>query len=479
MAKSAIVIGAGQGGLSAAIHARLKGYDVLVVEQGSGPGGKAASIEINGYRLDPGPSIIILTDIYKRVFRDAGRNPDDYLRFQRLDPFTRVFFEGTNPMDLPADADECIRVLADQSPQDKAHLVKLMAKLDKVRDDIDRTIFARPFTKPWQLAHPSLIKVGLQFDVRKSYRELVDGWFTSPLLRAFFYGFPSYGGQTYDSKAAGALMIPYLMLRDGVWYPEGGVAAIPHAFFLLAVELGVEFRFDAKVTGLEREGSRITGVKTETGTHRADQIISNVDPATFGALLGREETRSASLSYFTVHLGIRRELPQLKHHTLVVPKDFEPGFEELYRKRTFPNAPIVYLNATRTVDPTTAPAGHENLFAVVTVPSMEPGLDWESRREEFKLKTLETVRLAGIEITPDHVDFERIQDPLYFRRQHGNYLGSLYGLDESHREMGGIFPHFNFDREFSNLFYVGGAVQPGAGLPMVTLSGRFAAAQLP
>lgn len=477
MKKQVVVIGAGMGGLSAAIHCRLQGHDVLVLEKGSKPGGKAAGIEVAGYRLDPGPSIIILTEIYESVFKRAGRKMEDYLTFQRLDPFTRVFFEGTTPLDLPADREECLRVLADRFPEDGSSLRSLMDRLDRTISKVEGTIFSRPFDKPWQMMDPNFVGIGAALGVPFKYKTFVDSWFKSKLLRAFFYGFPSYGGQTYDSVAPGALLIPYLMLNRGVFYPVGGVSAIPEAFYRLAQELGVQFEFGAEVTGLTVEKNRITHVQTDSGAQAADGVISNVDRFTTGKWLDRTFKQKPSFSYFTMHLGVKREVEGLSHHTLFVPGDFEAGFEELYRKREFPQTPIVYLNAPHLIDPSTAPPGCSNLFLVVTSPAMEDDMDWSVSQAEAKQKTFSTLGRFGFEFQPEEIEFERVQTPASFAEAHGNYRGSLYGPDEKQR-LYKMMPNRNWDERVKNLFYCGGSVQPGAGLPMVTLSGRFAAERL-
>jgi phytoene desaturase len=472
--KQVVVIGAGMGGLSAAVHARLNGHDVLVLEKGDTPGGKAAGLQIDGYRLDPGPSIVILTEIYEAVFRRAGRQMSDYLTFHRLDPFTRVYFEGAPLLDLPADREECLRLLSNRFPEDGLAIRSLMDRLDRTMPKVEASIFRRPFDQPWQMLDPNLAGIGAALGVPFKYKTFVDSWFKAPLLRAFFYGFPSYGGQTYDSVAPGALLIPYLMLSRGVYYPEGGVAAIPRAFHRLAEELGVEFRFGQEVVGLDVEKGRVTQVQTDSGGIACDSVISNVDRYTTGTWLGRKFNQRPSFSYFTMSVGVSRLVDGLSHHTLFVPGDFEQGFEDLYRKRVFPESPIVYMNATHLADPAVAPTGCSNLFMVVTSPALEEDLDWNASQTEARTRTLATLAKFGFTFDASEIQFERIQTPAYFAEAHGNYRGSLYGPDEKHR-LFKTMPNRNWDEKVKNLFYCGGSVQPGAGLPMVTLSGKFAA----
>ncbi len=476
MKKQVVVIGAGMGGLSAAIHARLKGHDVLVLEKHELPGGKAARVDLPGYKLDPGPSIIILKGIYEDVFRRAGKRMEEYLRFQRLDPFSRVYFEGEPVLDLPADRDACVALLEERFPGDSSAFKGLMKKLDKVVRNVERSIFRKPYDQPGKLLDWRLLSMARFANPRTTYKQIVDQTFQHPLLRAFFYGFPSYGGQTYDSVAPGAFFIPYFMLAKGVYYPVGGVGAIPEAFQRLAVELGVEFRFGVGVEGIEVEKGRVAAVRAGDRIP-CDAVISNVDRYTTGRWLGREFSERPSFSYFTLHWGVRRRVEGLSHHTLLVPRDFEAGFEELYRRRSFPESPIVYLNATHLQDSSTAPVGCSNLFAVATSPALEDHLDWEELEELARERVMGTLERFGFGLSESELDFERVQTPATFAEAHGNYRGSLYGPDECHR-LFGMMPNRNWDEEIPNLFYCGGSVQPGAGLPMATLSGMFAAERL-
>lgn len=415
MARSVIIIGAGMGGLSAAIHARLRGWDVLVVEQSDRTGGKAAGIEIDGFNLDPGPSIIILPEIYRDVLRAAGRIPDDYLKFDRLPVLCKIYLEGSEPIDLPANLDDCLALLRILAPDDEPAFRAMMAKLDGCVGSLERAVFERPILKHSDFMRPGLLSFGMKFNPFRTYKDMVDGWFGSPLLRAFFYGFPSYSGQTYRDNAPGALLIPYYMLRSGVYFPRGGVRAIPAAFERLARELGVEFRFGARFKQFVGEQS----VELEGGEIlQADGVICNLDKLTATG----ETHAEPSMSYFTLHWGLRCELSGLEHHTLLIPKDFERGFEKLYANQ-FPNPPILYLNATAALDPEAAPPGCTNLFAVVTVPADVPELDWARRREEYRALVLSVIRQAGFEWDDDEIVFERVQDPPYFARAHGNYVG--------------------------------------------------------
>ena len=474
MSKQIVIIGAGMGGLSAAIYARLAGYDVLVLEKSATAGGKAAGITIGEYQLDPGPSIIILPKIYKAVFRAAGRKMEDYLRFNRLEVISRVFFGDEAPIDLPANEQGCYELLRAINATDAASLEDLIHKLGKIEPLLNKTVYAHPYIRQSLLLDLNLLRFGMEFSPFKTYKELVDTLFKSPLVKAFFYGFPSYGGQTYSAKSPGAFLIPYYMLTDGVFFPEGGVRAIPVAFQKLAEELGVRFQFGTEVTSIDGKDRTMKSLGTSNGeTFEADAFISNLDRFTLVGLRNEVVDYEPSFSYFTVHRGIRESFPSLQHHNLLLPKSFERGFEELYREGQFPEEPIVYVNSTNGLDVNSAPPGASNVFSVVTSPAKVRGINWQASEQEFTGRVDRALNHIGIHWEPNEVDFVRIQTPEYFESQHGSYRGSLYGLSEDHR-LWGMFPAANQDHRWTNLAYCGGSVQPGAGLPMVTLSGKFA-----
>jgi len=471
----AVIVGAGLGGLSAAIHLRLDGWDVTVLEARDQCGGKATTAVEAGFTFDLGPSIIIMPDIYRAVFDRAGKSMDEYLQFVRLDTISRIYFEGLESfIDLPADEAGCLEVIKQQAPEDLTAFRELLNQVESVYPDIAGTIFSRPYHQPWQMLQPGLARFARKFSVRTPFKRDVDRRFRSPLLRAFFYGFPAYGGQSYHSRSPGSYLIPWSMIRGGVYWPVGGVSAIPLAFERLARELGVEFFYNRPATGLRREQSRVTAVQTPCGEVQADLVVSNRDRLTTEPWVREAPAPRPSFSYFTVHYGFNKPAPALSHHTLLVPADFERGFEQLYDQRQFPQRPIVYLNEVSAVEPAMSSSGGANVFAVITSPSDEPQLDWTDRAEEYQLQVEKLVRSFDLGLDFDGVVVQRRQTPNTFANRDGNYYGSLYGPSQESR-LWGFMPLRIQDEKFPNLFFVGGSVQPGAGLPMVTLSGKFVA----
>lgn len=473
MAKECIVLGAGVGGLSAAIHARLYGFDVHVLERQSVAGGKAAAFTSHGFTFDPGPSIIILPEIYEQLFNAAGRSMSDYLTFDRLDPISSVFFRD-QVLDLSANLDRCIGQIGEIDPMAKRFVERMIQDFDRISGAIYEAVFSEGITGWPSLVKPAFLKIGTSLMAKGSYKEHVDHAFASPLLRAFFYGFPSYSGLSYSTKTLSPMLIPYFMLRSGVYYPRGGVGAIPKALERLARELGVHFTMECEISALSecKDGLRLSTSKGEFST---PVVISNIDRLSLQKLFGKEPAATPSYSYFTIQWGLRKKFANLKHHTLLVPDEPERSFHQLYDRNEFPGEPVVYLNATSETDPSVAPPECTNLFVVVSSPSQVATCDWTRITDAAKERTISLLARYGFAPNARDIEFERIQTPLTFEERDGSYRGSLYGPIEKERFMGGMFPLTNRDERIKNLFYCGGSVQPGAGLPMVTLSGKFAA----
>lgn len=304
--------------------------------------------------------------------------------------------------------------------------------------------------------------------------------FTSELLRSFFYGFPTYSGNTYHAKAVGALLIPYYLLTDGVYYPRGGVAAIPNALERLAKELGVQIKAGTRVTGVGTDGKNVTSILTGSGSKtKCDAVISNIDRFTvYTKYLARSVLDPPSYSYFTMAWHVTSDMNPYAHHNLIIPEDFRKSYKSLYDDFSPAKEPLVYVNSPTVTDPETAPAGRALQFAVVTVPANTRQNPWDLLEETYPKNVMSMLRTVPHGGGIENETLLDIQSPIVFEQRDGSFKGSLYGLTEKKR-LYGILPSTNRDPVLKNLFYCGGSVQPGAGLPMVVLSGKFAANMLP
>lgn len=469
------VVGAGIGGLSAAIELAFAGHEVHVFDQQPEVGGKAAAVREAGFTFDPGPSIVILPRVYEALLSKVGETPADWLRFKRLDPITRLIFEGSEPVDLPSDEGKLFALADDLFPGDAEEVRRLVDGIRPLAPLGEEIFFERTVQSPWQLLNPKMLAFGKTLDVRHSFKEQVDARFKSPVLRALFYGFPSYSGLTYRSKSAAPWFIPYYMIAEGVYFPEGGIHRIPGVLEAVAKKLGVVFHLNTKVRAFTRERNRIIGLDAEGASgQRFDAVVAAVDRLTIGEMLGRTETRAPSLSYSTVQLGLRLPKSGLPCHTLLIDKDFDEGYSSLYETETAANWKVTYVNAPDGEDASLSPEGCSQLFLVASSPADNGKVDWKAETSSWRERLKPKLACLGIEFDDGDILVERTQTPPDFEARDGNYRGSLFGLREEHRSMFGL-PMNNRDPEFKNLFYCGASVQPGAGMPMACLSGSAAA----
>ncbi len=477
------VVGAGIGGLSAAIECALNGLEVTVFEAREAAGGKACPIVHQGYTLDPGPSIVILPEIYTDLIQRAGFKPETYLDFIRLETITRIFNQSASKerepevFDLPADHSKLLDLARDINPRDATHLEELMAKLNKWAPYIKSKFLLQPVESPLALLDWKLLQFGRELQLGKEFKQIVDGMFQSDVFRALFYGFPSYSGLSYRTKSPSPWFIPYFMLQQGVYVSQGGVASIPNALFQVAQELGVRFEFQNEVVGVASSGSNIVSLQTaQSGMVKVEGVICNQDRGSFAKLLKRNKSSKPSMSYLTLHLGIRNPSFDFATHNLFISSDYKDGFRNLYELQTEANWAVMYLNAPHLDNPECSPEGTGQYFFVSPCPAQMPSFD-QKKAEETLLETVESrLHRFHIPLDLDRIEVEIKQSPLVFAERDGNEFGSLFGVHESERVMG-MLPG-NRDQWIKNLFYVGASVQPGAGMPMACLSGQHGATGL-
>lgn len=468
------------GGLSAAIHAKMKGYDVTVYEKSKQPGGKAAPIYDSGYKFDPGPSIIILTQIYRELFELAGAEFDKEVTLERLDPIFTIQTQDRRVIKLAAGEKSFINSIRKEFPEDEEGVKHLLKLGESVYPFVFNTIFKNTISSPIDLFSIETIKLLGKLELLRNYKSLIDKYIKSPVLRAFYYGFPSYTGQDYLTSSPSGVMMPYIMVRDGVFYPTGGVSKIIDATYELAKKIGVNFRFEHEVKEISTNQNNINKIVFSNGIEEATEyVISNIDPFYIGKLLGRNYNNlETNYSYYTLQIGYRGKIDVDSHHVVLIPEDYQNSYKQLYREQRVPDEPLIYINVPSMIDKSISPDGRTNAFFVMSSPGNVRSIDWKKQKNSALDFVITNLKKYGINLDPKLIEVSRIQTPLYFQNVHNNFLGSLYGSHYKHWTLMGSFPNTNFDRKYKNLTYAGGAVQPGAGLPMAVLSGKFATSRL-
>ncbi len=487
------IIGAGLGGLSAALELKRRGYEVIVLERHEAVGGKASSRTEAGWRWDEGPSILVMPWVYRELFSASGLDPDAYLPLRRLDPAFRVILSDGRSLTIPSDVAGLRDAFAAIDPHDAAGLDGFMLKMDRFAKVIAHAYCDRMLETWGQVMLSPLLLSAALISPAKSYASEIDSHFRSPAVRELLYGFPTYSGFDPQSAPASLAIIPWTIIREGVWYPaEGGIVAIPKAIARACVDAGIEIRTGVEVDAIELDSTnRVRSVATSSGSIDVAGVVSNSDYIHTHRMLrgGRgfstevealcEGKAAPSSSFLTIQLGCNRTWPDLAHHLLVLTKGSGNVYDELFGRGEYPADPPIYVNATCVTDRCDAPEGGSNPFVVVGAPPLKPGeesdRDFEERYADALLSRLEASGLDGLRASSV---VKRITGPGDWRDRFHAFLGSIYGLGNAHNVLGGSFRPLNYRAEIPGLYFVGGGVQPGAGMPMVVQSGKITAERI-
>jgi phytoene desaturase len=479
----AVVVGAGLGGLSAAIRLRLQGREVTVLERLPHVGGRANAWEEGGFKFDTGPTLLLMIDYLRSIFTAAGKRLEDYLELVQLDPNYRVHFADGSSLTLSSRINALIQEVERLEPGSSGRLLRYLAQTGDMYEIGLRDFVDRNFLSP--ASFYTLQNLALLFKAKASQKlsTLVGKYFKDERLQqAFSFQSMYLGLSPFDSPAIYALL-PYTEIAGGLYFPMGGMHAVPAALARLARDLGVTIRLETEVASIRRIGGTACGVTLADGQEvPADLVVVNADlPFAYRQLLGEPHPRAASLSYtcgaFLMYLGVDRTYPQLLHHNLVVPRDLRTAMDDIFKRRRVPDDPAYYICNPNKTDPSLAPAGHENVYVLVPVPHEAEGVDWAVEGPRLRDRMITRLEGFGLPGLRDHVVAEKVLTPEQFRTELYCEKGAAFGLAHGLDQVGYMRPH-NRHPEIGNLYFVGASTHPGTGIPMVLISGKLVAERI-
>jgi len=478
--REALVVGAGLGGLAAAVRLQRRGWRVTVLERHDHPGGRCGLWEEGGFRFDTGPTLLLMVDYLRAVFTDAGRALEDYLDLVQLDPNYRIYYPDGSTLDVTSRLNLMLEGVERIEPGAGPRFLRFLADTAKLYEVglrfVDRNVHKpRDFFK--------LLDAGMLAGsgALGKLRKLVSRYFRDERLRnAFSFQSLYLGLSPFDSMAVYSLL-PFTEVAGGLWFPKGGMHAVPRAFERLAVELGARFEYGRDVAALERsaDGRRVTAVRLADGTRRtADLVVVNADlPYAYRDLLQeplpKADTLQYSCSAFLLYLGTDRAYPALPHHNLVVPADLRRCCDDIFTRHRVPDDPAFYVCAPSRTDPSLAPAGGENVYVLVPVPSQDPArpLDWSVEGPRLEAAMLARLERFGLPDLRRHVVVKRAFTPDDFAGRFSATRSEAFGLSHGLDQVGFFRPH-NRHRTLANCYFVGQSTHPGCGIPMAMISAR-------
>jgi len=478
MKKRVLVIGAGLGGLAAAISLAKEGYAVTIHEKNAKIGGKLNVLKEQGYSFDLGPSILTLPHIFERLFERSGLKMSDCFQIRPVRPHWRNFFEDGTVVDLYPEPDlmaaEARKVGED--PENVRRFLKYSADL---YDLINRGYFEQGLDTSRDFSRFYGLWNFLGFDLFRTMHGGVRRFLRTRHLQDVFDYFIKYVGSSAYHAPAFMNCLPTIQFRHDLWYVDGGLYNIAVGLQRLLDRLGITVCLNSEVTEIRRQGGRVTGIVAGGQFHPADIVVSNMEviPA-YQRLLGEDERFMRSLAKFepacsglVLELGLDNQYPQLAHHNFFFSGNQREHFHTVFRRRQLPADPTLYVVAASKTDPTVAPPGCDCLKILPHIPHID---DAHPRTREdylaFKQLVMDKLERMGLKDLRRHVVFEHCWTPLDIRQQYYSNKGSIYGV-VADRFKNLAFKAPKQSTKYENLFFVGGSVNPGGGMPMVVLCG--------
>ncbi|MFC7666814.1 1-hydroxycarotenoid 3,4-desaturase CrtD [Hymenobacter humi] len=475
-------MGAGIAGLAAAVRLAVTGHAVTVFEASGTFGGKMHQFSLpGGYRFDAGPSLFTLPQLVDDIFRLAHREPADYFRYERLDPITNYFFADGTRLTAWADSEQFAAEVETKIGTPAAAVTHFLARSGKAYEATAGTFLHKSLHKARTYLSPETLKavgalpsLGLLGTMHQRHAQA----FADPRLVQLFDRYATYNGSDPYQAPATLSMIPHLEHGIGAFYPEGGIYAIASSLARLAEEFGVKFRYNEPVEEIVTAESRVTGVRTALDVYDFGRVVSNMDVVpTYRRLLPREpapertlsQPRSSSALIF--YWGITREFVELDLHNIFFSADYQREFQAIFQDKTVADDVTVYVNVTSKKTPTDAPAGHENWFVMVNVPH-DQGQDWDTLTQKTRRAVLRKLSQAlGTEIEP-LIAAEKVWTPPGIAADTSSFGGALYG-SSSNNALAAFLRHPNFSGRLEGLYFCGGSVHPGGGIPLCLLSAKI------
>lgn len=483
MKATAIVIGAGIGGIATAARLAKNGYDVTVLEKEPTPGGRANQIIKDGHRFDIGPTLFLMPEVWEETFASLGEKMSDHLDLRRIDPTYKVHFDDGLQLELTSDISKMQTQLEAVEKTAFTGFLNYIAEGSKHYKMSLEKFVGRNFFNIFE--YFSLKNLPLIFQLKaldKHYRNTGRFFKDERLKAAFTFQNMYLGLSPYDAPATYSLL-QYTELAEGVWYPMGGMYAGIQALVNVAEKLGVKFIYNAPVKRIETNGSKVLGVITEDGrSFSSDIFVGNADlPYIYKELLSdKKEAKKLDEKLYTCstimfYWGVKKQYPQIAHHNVFLGGDYKASFDQIFEDHTLPEVPSFYVHAPARTDSAAAPKGHDTLYVLVPVGHLDARTeqDWDAlvnRARETVFARLE--KEMGISDLKESIKFEIVYQPKVWKERFNLEKGAAFGLSHNFWQVGYLRPQ-NRHKQYKNLYFAGASTHPGTGLPIVLLSARL------
>jgi len=477
-----IIIGSGIAGLASAVRMAVKGHEVQVYEANDYVGGKLSQWEQNGFRFDAGPSLYTMPEHFEELFALAGKSFQDYCPYNRLDVITHYLYPDGKQMKAYADPTKFAKEASEKLNVKEADVLAHLKQSDKLYDLTHNIFLNKSLHTVKQQSAKDLLKAGLHFRSLDLFRTMhkanAKRFGSNKHAIQLFDRFATYNGSDPYQAPATLNIIPHLEHNMGAFFPQNGMYSLTESMYRLGTELGVTYHLGQKVDRINVSNKKATGITIGKEMIKADKVISNVDVFfTYKHLLkGQPSPRKVldqpqSSSALIFYWGIDRQFEELGLHNILFSEDYHQEFKTIFREKTVPGDPTVYINITSKLKPSDAPEGCENWFTMINVPN-NSGQDWDRLIQQARQSVINKInKMMGTDISK-HIVTEDLLEPRTIESRTGSNSGALYGTSSNNR-MAAFMRHPNFSKKIKDLYFCGGSVHPGGGIPLCMLSAKI------
>ena len=483
MSNKAIIIGSGIAGIATSIRLACQGYDVSVFEKNEYPGGKLSSFTLGDYRFDFGPSLFTMPHFVDELFTLAGENPRDHFQYKRKEIGCKYYWEDGVRLNAYGDNNRFLEEV-DNTLGVPKH--QLQIYLEQAQKKYNRTVsifLEKSLHKLDTYLNKATVKGILHlfsYELETTLHKVNMRRLKEPHLVQFYDRFATYNGSNPYQTPGMMTLIQHLEHHYGTFVPEKGMVDITNSLVALAKRKGVQFHFNTAVEEIVIEHQLATGIRVNGTTHKANVVVSNMDVVpTYRHLMPTQKAPEKSLqqerssSAVIFYWGIDRSFPDLDLHNIFFSDNYQAEFDAIFRDKTLFEDPTVYVNITAKDVHGDAPAGKENWFVMVNAPH-DTGQDWHALSKTLKKQVLDKLnRNLNVDLA-NHIEKEWVLTPPLIADKTASFTGALYGAASNNR-MAAFLRHPNFSRQISNLYFCGGSVHPGGGIPLCLLSAKIVA----
>ncbi|NBV38042.1 MAG: phytoene desaturase [Verrucomicrobia bacterium] len=484
----AIVIGAGFGGIAAALRLRAKGYEVTLLERCPAVGGRAQVFEREGFLHDAGPTVITAPFLFEELFSLFGENLADFVKLVPVKPWYRFYFKDGTTFNYGGTLEETLAEIQKIEPRDVAGYLALLAHSKKIYEVGFEKLSSQPFHRFWTMIKqvPALLRL-------KNYEtvwQMVSRYLKNEKLRQAFSIQPLLvGGNPFDTTSIYGL-IHYLERKHGVYFAMGGTGALTRALADLMIRQGIEVRLSTSVASIQIEAGVARGVVLDDGSILgADRVVSNADAAyLYREMVAPSQRTMAcglklkaahySMGLYVLYFGTKKRYPEVAHHTIWMGGRYRELLEDIFHKKILADDFSLYVHRPTATDVRFAPEGCDSFYVLCPVPNLQSGVDWTKAEPELRSRIIDALDSTLLPGLKGVITSEFAQTPMDFRDNYRSIHGAGFSVAPLFRQSA-WFRFHNKAEGIKNLYLVGAGTHPGAGLPGVLCSAKVVDALIP